>query len=399
MKKLMIVAMMAFSATCAFAGDSPALKSILKAKTFQEADNLLKSTLAQLANDEEKAKAYNKLVDLAMDKFNKESATKTENEVMKQNKEVDVDGMNEAAYNALLAAIECDKYDQLPNAKGKVAPKFAEKNAQRVWGVRGQLVNAGQDAQNADKTDLCKRYWGAFVDSDEAALFKNSNRDFQKPFFGQVARIMGIYAYQDKNMEKCLHYCDIAMKDEGERANALNLKLEALSSDLKSKADSVKYLANVKELYAQNPDNDALLERIYNLHNAFGEQAEGKKVLEEALAKNPNNFVALADLGIGQLNDNPAQAEKYLRKAFEVKPDNALIVTYLATCLSIQAQDKQPGDPARKALYEEAVKLFDKAKELDPNKDTSNWGYNRYNAYYNLYGENDARTKQAEAEK
>ena len=60
---------------------------------------------------------------------------------------------------------------------------------------------------------------------------------------------------------------------------------------------------------------------------------------------------------------------------------------------------KQPGDPARKALYEEAVKLFDKAKELDPNKDTSNWGYNRYNAYYNLYGENDARTKQAEAEK
>ena len=62
MKKLMIVAMMAFSATCAFAGDSPALKSILKAKTFQEADNLLKSTLAQLANDEEKAKAYNKLV-------------------------------------------------------------------------------------------------------------------------------------------------------------------------------------------------------------------------------------------------------------------------------------------------------------------------------------------------
>ena len=123
MKKLMIVAMMAFSATCAFAGDSPALKSILKAKTFQEADNLLKSTLAQLANDEEKAKAYNKLVDLAMDKFNKESATKTENEVMKQNKEVDVDGMNEAAYNALMAAIECDKYDQLPNAKGKVLLK------------------------------------------------------------------------------------------------------------------------------------------------------------------------------------------------------------------------------------------------------------------------------------
>ena len=310
MKKIMIVAMMAFSATCAFAGDSPALKSILKAKTYQEASDLLKSSLAQLANDAEKAKAYNKLVDLAMEKYNKESATKTENEVMKQNKPVDVDGMNEAAVNALMAAIECDKYDQLPNEKGKVAPKFAEKNAQRVWPVRGQLVNAGQDAQNADKTDLCKRYWGAFVDSDDAPLFKAANRDFQKPFFGQVARIMGIYAYQDKNMEKCLHYCDIAMKDEGERTNALNLKLEALSSDLKNRADSVKFLNNLKELYTQNQDNDALLERIYNLHNAFGEQAEAKKVLEDVLAKNPNNFVALHDMVNEIITSTPQPQDK-----------------------------------------------------------------------------------------
>ena len=45
------------------------------------------------------------------------------------------------------------------------------------------------------------------------------------------------------------------------------------------------------------------------------------------------------------------------------------------------------------------MKYFDKAKELDPDKNMSNWGYNRYNAYYNLYGENDPRTKAAEAEK
>lgn len=399
MKKLMTLAVMVFFATCAFAGDSPALKNILKAKTYQEASDLLKSSMDQLVGDAEKAKAYNKLVDLAMDKYNKESTIKTENEVMKQDKPVDEAGMNEAAYNALMAAIECDKYDQKPNEKGKVAPKFAEKNAQRVWGVRGQLVNAGQDAQTADNPELTKRYWGAFIDSDEASLFKNSNRDFQKPFFGQVARIMGIYAYQDNDMEKCLHYCDVAMQDENERDNALNLKLEALGSDLKNRADSVKFLNNVKEIYAQNTANDALLERIYNLHNALGEGEAALKVLNDALAVNPNNFVALADLGINMINDKSKEAEKYLRKAFEVKPDNALIATYLATCLSIQAQELQPGDAARKALYEEAVKYFDKAKELDPDKMSSNWGYNRYNAYYNLYGEDDPRTKQAEAEK
>ena len=56
-------------------------------------------------------------------------------------------------------------------------------------------------------------------------------------------------------------------------------------------------------------------------------------------------------------------------------------------------------DPAqKKALYTEAIKYYDKAKELDPDRLQANWGYNRYNAYYNLYGEDAPETKQAEAD-
>ena len=44
MKKIMIMAMMAVAASTAFAGDSPALKSILKAKTYAEAESLLNSS-------------------------------------------------------------------------------------------------------------------------------------------------------------------------------------------------------------------------------------------------------------------------------------------------------------------------------------------------------------------
>ena len=66
MKKLMIAAMMLLTTSAAFAGDNEALKAILKAKTYAEAQELVKANLNQLANDAEKAKAYNKLVDIAM---------------------------------------------------------------------------------------------------------------------------------------------------------------------------------------------------------------------------------------------------------------------------------------------------------------------------------------------
>ena len=53
----------------------------------------------------------------------------------------------------------------------------------------------------------------------------------------------------------------------------------------------------------------------------------------------------------------------------------------------------------RKEFYTQAIEAFDKAKDLDPNKQMVNWGYNRYQAYYALYGEEDARTKAAEADR
>ncbi len=76
----MMAVMLVASAT-AFAGDSDALKAILKAKTYAEAEQLVKSSIDQLANAQEKAKAYNKLVDLAYEAFSEQSTIQTENQV------------------------------------------------------------------------------------------------------------------------------------------------------------------------------------------------------------------------------------------------------------------------------------------------------------------------------
>ena len=393
--------MMVASAT-AFAGDSDALKAILKAKTYAEAEALVNSSLGSLANDAEKAKAYNKLVDLALAQFDAQSTIQTENQVAKQmgkeEKPIDEKLMSEMAFAALSAAAECDKYDQQPNEKGKVSPKFAKKNAERLWvGPRNQLVNAGQDALTAKDNASARKYWQLFAESDAAPMFKDQNRDHQKPFFGQVARFAAVFAYQDKDMAKALELADIAMKDPEEYENALNLKLEILGDGLKTKDDSVKYAESLKAIYAEHKVN-GVMEKLYNTLLGLGQNEAAEKILDDALAADPNNFVALADKGLSLLQAQKAEeAVKYLKRAYEVKSDNAVIATYAGTAYVVQAQNTE--DPAKKkALYKEAITLFDKAKELDPDMLQAKWGYNRYNAYYNYYGENAPETKKAEEE-
>ena len=400
MKKLIVAAMMVLGATSAFAGDSDALKAVMKAKTYAEAEALLKQNLGQLANDAEKAKAYNKLVDLGMKAYNDQQSIMQTNQIMKKNDPIDENAMNEGAYNALMNAIECYKYDQLPNAKGKVAPKFGS-NAARVWAARVQLVNAGQTAAQNNKADEVLKYWGAFLDTDSEPLFAGidaKQKDGEKEYIGQVALFAARYAYQAKDVARCEKYCDIAMKSEKEAKDALNLKLYVMKDGLKTHADSLAYVDKLKGLYAQDENNEVILDGLNSMYSSMKMEKEQEALLNAAIAKNPSNFVALANLGMMYIQKNDADnAIKNLKLALAAKPDNVTVLTYLGACYNSKAGALQ--DPnGRKVVYKEAVKVLDKAKELDPEKAQANWGYTRYQAYYGYYGPTAAETKKAEEE-
>ena len=400
MKKLIVAAMMVLGATSAFAGDSDALKAVMKAKTYAEAEALLKQNLGQLANDAEKAKAYNKLVDLGMKAYNDQQSIMQTNQIMKKNDPIDENAMNEGAYNALLNAVECYKYDQLPNAKGKVAPKFGG-NAARVWSARIQLVNAGQTAAQNNKADDVLKYWGAYLDTETDPLFSSidaKQKESEKEYIGQVALFAARYAYQAKDGARCEKYCDIAMKSEKEAKDALNLKLYVLKDGLKTHADSLSYINKLKDLYAKDANNEVILDGLNSMYSSMRMQKEQEALLDEVLARNPNSFVALANRGMMFIQRNDADnAIKNLKKALDIKPDNVTVMVYLGACYNSKASALQ--DPnGRKVVYKEAINVLDKAKELDPEKSQANWGYTRYQAYYGYYGPTAAETKKAEEE-
>ena len=332
MKKIFMMAIALMASTMTFAGDSDALKAIMKSKDYAEAAQLLKQNLAQLADNAEKAKAYNHLVDLAMNKVTNETGTIAENQLAApmgsdKVKAYDTLGLADGICNAIENAIECNKYDQLPDAKGRVKPKFAEKNAARIWAVRPNLVNIGQtEAQKGNDAGVLK-YWGTFTDAGDEPFFAACDHNAEKDYFGQVAFFAGRYAYQAGQMERANKYFEVAKRDPQQKADAVNFQLYAMRQSLKTKADSVAYINQLKQMYDKEPENDVILDGI----NAMYEGMKDK-------AKFPNSFTALANKGLMAVNDNNAEeGAKWLRKAAVAKPDNAVVWTYLGACLSVLA--------------------------------------------------------------
>ena len=403
MKKVLMMAIALMASTMTFAGDSEALKAIMKAKDYVEAAQLLNQTIGQLADNAEKAKAYNHVVDLAMKKVGNETGIMAGNQAAAQLgsgdvKPYDTLGLANAICEAIDAAIACDKYDQLPDAKGKVKPKFGEKNAQRVWLVRSHLVNVGQQEAANGHEDGVLKYWGAFVDSAEDPFFAAQDHNPEKEYVGQVAFFAGRYAFQAKDMERATKYLEVAKRDPEQKVEALNFQLYAMRSNLKTREDSIGYVNYLKKMYETEPENDMVIDGISSMYEGMKDKAAQAAFLDAHLAKYPNSFTALASKGLLAMNENNAEeGAKWLRKATEAKADNAVVWTYLGVCLNVLAANATDTNVGMK-YFDEAIAAFDKAKELDPDRAQANWGYNRYQAYYGRYGEDDPKTKAAEAD-
>lgn len=418
MKKLIIAALMLLGTSAAFAGDSEPLKAILATKSFTEAQAQLKNNLGSLLNDAEKAKAYNHLVDLAMSQYDEQSQIILENQTKEQmgqkgDKPVNKPVMYEGAYNALVNAIECNKYDQKPNEKGKIKPRFESNNALRVWNARVQLVNAGQDASRDEskKADVLK-YWGIFVESDSDPLFNSvdeKTRAGEKAYFGQVARFAGIYAFQDKDYARANKFADVAMKDASEYKDALNLKLAVSQAQLKTREDSVNFAKTVKDIYAKDTKNEILFSTLVGLYNQMNQTADLNALLDAKEKEDPKCYLVYAVRGQNaMLAQDLDAAITNFKKAVEIQPENAQILSYLGACLFDKAQkaEERAGGklghvpPAARAqiepVYKEAEATLAKAKSIDPDHANSNWPYAMYRVCYRLYGANDAKTLEAQ---
>ncbi len=402
----MIAALMLLGTSAAFAGDSEALKAILKAKTYAEAEQLMKSSLDQLTSAEEKAKAYNQLTKLALEKFDKENAVQTANIAAQVAKTpltpYDTLGFYEAAYNATVNGLECIKYDSQPNAKGAIKPKFTEVLKPLIANTRMQLVTAGNHYAGTGDKDGVLKYWGTFLDTDDNPLFAAS-KPMEVPFLGQVAYYTAQYANQAQDYARAEKYADIALQDSSMKEKALVFKYAMAQRNLKTHEDSVKYVKSIEELYQKEPDNEMAFGTLCNMYNDLRMNTELKALIENKLASDPNNFTAWALKGQTLMNQNTTSENPNwdecidaFKKAVDIDGTNPVILTYMGFSINAKAAQVNGDRAAQKALYKESMGYLERAKEIDPNRERANWAYPLYQCYYLVYAASDPRTLEME---
>ena len=406
MKKLMMMAMMLVASATTFAADSDALKAILKVKDYAEAQSLINSSLAQLANDAEKAKAYNKLVDLAYEKFKKEDDIKTTNAVMQKNDPVDTDGMIAAGKVALQAAMECDKYDQQPNEKGKVAIKFRDKNRDRLRAVRLSLLQAGIDMANNDKNQAAFENFDVYLTSAKSAFFEGvegvSKND---PNLGVAAFYGGRAAYNLKNYAKAVEYFKIGVADTAKQIHDLSFDflLYTMRQNQNTAADSAKYIADMLDLYKEYPDAEQIYSSISDAYISQGKNAEVIKLADERMAKYPDSSLPHVYKAFLLMQDK--KYDDAIAEFGKVKEDKSPVflnsIFNSAVCKYNKASEfneansdirtgrLKPADHEKfMTMLKDAQADFEKAKELDPDQQTVKWQYLLHNVY-TLTGQED----------
>lgn len=402
MKKLMMMALMAAAATTAFAQDDlvKQAKKQLGSNDFDQAAATLAPALTSDATAD-KAAAWNLQVDIMAGKFQAIQAKMVENQVAGKQVPFDTLGMNNAAYEALKAAIECDKYDVQPNEKGKVKIRFRQNNQQRVQNIRLNLINAGLYDYNHKNMEGALAKWALYLDSPLEALFTGVPEvaDLSKDQYrSEIAYYAGLVAYQMKDHATAVKYAKMAGEDPKKAGEANEIILFSMKETMKTQADSTEYVNMLKKLHKDSPEE----ERFFNLLMEYYTRSNNMKALaewaEEEIALDPENKMAWALKGEVQMNNREwdAAVESY-KKAIEIDPDFIQCVFNAGVCLNSKAielkdklADKNTGGLTKanadkvKAILTEALPYLERAKELDPDREKVRWAYPLYQIYYSL---------------
>ena len=301
--------------------------------------------------------------------------------LMMLGKEVDQVKKGKAIMEAYDYFLKAYKLDQMPNAKGKVNPKFDKKikeNIKEFYTAQYNLVGYG--AHLFDKKDY-KGAFDAFSTFLEIPKLPMMNKELSvtDSTYRMIKYFSALAATNMQNHDKAIEmYKDLA-DDNYETKNVYQL----LADEYRTIKDTVNYLATLEQGFKLFNDDPWFLQNIINHYIYSDKIEEASKYLDAAIAQAPT--VAEYYYVKGNVDErlgNNDGARKAFEKALELQPKMASAYAGIGRIIFNQAvellraadsirDNKLYNAEVQKAndIFKQSLPYMEKAVELDP-KDT-----------------------------
>ncbi len=330
----------------------------------------------------------------------------------------------EEGKNLLAAADSYKKLIDIEKASGK--QKYSTQAAASITNIKGLLINSAiadtqankhadgakklYEAYELDKKDTINLYYAAStaVNSQDFDLALPMYEELKKLNFSGKGTLYLAVNKANGNEDNFANAKerDLAVKlgtHEKPKTEAIPSKRGEIYKNLalilvqKGRTeDAKKAIADARKA---NPEDTSLILTEANLYLETKDYDTYKKLVGEALQKDPNNADLVFNLGVISAGaKNNADAEKYYLKAIEINPDYTNAYLNLAALkleaekpiidemnkLGTSAKDMKRYDvlkAQREAVFKGVIPYLKKANELDPkNEDVSKTLLGVYNA-------------------
>ena len=393
MKKILMMAMMAATATTAFAQEAlvKEAKKLYSSGNLAEAAQKLTPALTS-AETADKAAAWNLMNDIQYKIYTDEY------QKMMLQQPCDTMKAVKGFLEGFRAATECDKYDIQPNEKGKVKIRFRKNNASRYLNERHLMHNIGAMFYQHKNMKGAIKAWEAYIETGESTVYEDSKMA-PDTLVADVAYNSAYLSYLEKDYDNALKLAEKAYNyPDSKKESCLDLILYTMKDKCTNHADSLVYLARLKEAHKAMPERDT----YFNLLQDYYVRANDTEALmawaKEETQINANNKMAWALLGEAEMNsEHWDEAITAFKKAADIDPSWVPVVFNTGICYNSKAivmndelTDKKTmrisNENAEKVkdVLREAMKYLEKTKELDPKHEQARWPYPLYRIYYTL---------------
>lgn len=289
---------------------------------------------------------------------------------------------------------KCEECDVLPDAKGRVKPRYAEFLKMSYMQQYGQFYNAGAYYYGNEEYSKAYDLFKMFIDTADK-LYKLDVMQKDTVNVPVAAYNMALCGMQLEDYAKVLTHVDMALANKQMAPSAFRYKTVAVLE----LGDTAAWLNLCKEGTVLYPSDAYFSQSLIQYYDSHGLQNELSALADELVASDPNNplFVYLKAYIPHQKEDLDTAIEWY-NKTLEVDPDYENALSNLARCYlqkaylysvensSTKLSDKKKIAKDKEILngyYNQALPLLEKLRTNCPDK-TELWLTNLINCYYNL---------------